>query len=167
MAEVTDWFGGEERSFRVAWGELKKIQLACDKGPPDIAFSLHRCVAILQNDRARVAAAKEQGLDAQPMGLMDLVGLGLGDWRVEYVREPIYHGLVGGGMSPNEAGKLIRAHLEERGFLGLVENAELAFSLLVAGASAPPGEPSAGEPKPEETPPASTTSAQSTEPPAP
>lgn len=127
-------FGGETRRFRVALGELRRIQTACDAGPAEIARRLARCVQVQQ---------------AKPKAsILEQAALGLGDWRIEDVRAPIVEGLVGGGLSPNEAGALVRRFVDERGFRGLTENAALALSLVVVGQDFPeddlPGKPKAG-----------------------
>jgi len=147
-------FGGEPRFFRVANGELRKIQEKCDAGPAHIAAAIAPCVqAVRQNPKATI---------------LELALAGLGDWMVDYIREPVFQGLLGGGMSPNEAGKLVRTWIDDRGFKGLVENAGLALTLIVAGVDSPedeePGEPDAGVMTPTRSREERSTSAGSTEP---
>jgi hypothetical protein len=144
--QITEDFGGEPRPFCVRIGELRKIQDRCGAGPAQIAERLARCVTTYTTNPA-----------ATPL---QLVTLGLGDWRVDDIREPIFQGLIGGGMNPNVAGKLVREWVDDRGFRGLVENAGLALTLVVAGVEAPAGE---GEPPAGEKEPASSTSEPSTE----
>lgn len=133
---IEEDFGGEPRSFLVRIGELRAIQTKCSAGPAVVAQRLARCVAVVE--------AKP---DAQ---VGELAMLGLGDWNVDDVREPILQGLIGAGMSPNDAGKLVRTWVDERGFRGLVENARLALLVLVAGVATPEDDP-VGEPKAGET----------------
>lgn len=117
--KVTHWFGGEERTFLIRLGQLREIQRRCDAGPATIAHHLARAVAVRQ---ARPDA-----------GFLDLALAGLGDWRIDYVRSPILEGLVAGGMSANDAGQLVKTHIDDRGFRGLLENVDLALTLIVAG----------------------------------
>jgi hypothetical protein len=62
----------------------------------------------------------------------------LGAWRVDDVREPLYRGLIGGGMTPTEAGKLVRELFDER---PLLENIDLALAVVLGSLLAPDDEP--------------------------
>lgn len=152
-------FGGEERPFRCLHAELRKIQANCDAGPSEIARRLAQCVRVQR--QYPKASILEQAV------------LGLGDWRIEDVREPILQGLIGGGMTAGDAFKLVRSNIDERGMRGLVEHAELALTVMLTGAQLPedypaPGETRAGEEGTMATSPAgSGTSTPSTEPAAP
>ena len=73
-----DWADGTY-SFRLGWGELAKLQEACDAGP-----------------------------------LVVLERLAGGTWRVEDISATIRLGLVGGGMEPATALKMVRAYVEAR-----------------------------------------------------
>lgn len=133
-----EMFGGEERAFRVLLGELRAIQQACDCGPAVVGQRLARCAQVKQeNPQASV---------------YQLLALGLGEWRVEDVREPILQGLIGGGLSPNDATRLVREHLDGRGFKGLVENVELALLCIAAGLQDDEDDPAVGEPQAGEAP---------------
>lgn len=138
---IEEHFGGEARQFRVALGELRKIQIKCEAGPATIAGRLARCAQVLRQMPKATA--------------LELALTGLGDWRVDDIREPIFHGLMGGGMSPNDAGKLVAEWIDKRGFRGLIENAELALALVIAGVAQPEddqvGEPAAGTTKAKRT----------------
>jgi hypothetical protein len=94
-------------------------------------------------------------LEFPAASILEQATIGLGDWKVEDVREPIFVGLVAGGLSPNDAGKLCRTWIDERGFKGLVENAELALTIILVGLDIPEdeglGEPVAGEAPPTPT----------------
>ena len=111
-ASISFEWGGEERAFRLAWGQLAKLQEARDCGPYVL---LDRLVS--------------------------------GTWRVEDIREVIRWGLIGGGMSQEEAAKLIRLHVE--GFPP-VENLAAAQRIMGAGCVGAPdeklGEPDAPNP---------------------
>lgn len=127
-------FGGELRLFKVRIGELRAIQAKCDAGPAEIARRL-----------ARGAMALRAGPNA---AIGELVALGLGEWKVDDVREPVLQGLLGGGLSPNDAANLVRQWIDERGFRGLIENVPLALELVVAGVAQPEDE-RVGEPRPQ------------------
>mgnify|MGYP001627483063 CR=1 FL=1 len=131
MRPFLEMFGGEERSFRVALAELRAIQSACDAGPAVVAERLARCVQV---KRAHPQA-----------NIFELLALGLGDWRIEDVREPILQALIGGGLSPNAAGALVRRHIDDRGLKGLVENVELALVCIAAGVADDEDDPAMGE----------------------
>jgi hypothetical protein len=131
---IEDDFGGETRQFRVALGELRKIQIKCADGPSTIASRLARCAQVVR----AMPGAK----------VIDLVTTGLGDWRVDDVREPILQGLIGGGLSPNEASRLVTEWIDARGFVGVIENASLALALVIGGVALPVGETSASPKRP-------------------
>lgn len=72
-----------------------------------------------------------------------LARLFVGEWRVEDIREVIRLGLQGGGMSPAEATKLVKIHVEGHpenigGEDGLLK---LATSILSAALDGAPDEP--------------------------
>lgn len=139
MIGIIEEFGGEQRSFLLAIGELRKVQDAAGASPVVIARELSRCVAVL---RAHPKAS-----------LFEQLQIGMGDWHPEFVRQPILQGLIAGGMAPNAAAKEVRQHIDERGFLGLVENAPLALTLIVAGVSQPEDAATPGESLAETAPP--------------
>jgi hypothetical protein len=72
-------FADDDFVFRLAWGELIKLQEARDCGP-----------------------------------LVILERLGNGHWRVEDIREVVRLGLIGGGLDPGKALKLVRLYVEQR-----------------------------------------------------
>lgn len=96
-----DWGDGTYR-FRLAWGELVKIQEACDAGPYVV---LQR----LANDT----------------------------WMLNDIREVIRWGLIGGGIEPSSALKLIRSFVEGR---PPVENVIFANAILSAALVGAPEE---------------------------
>lgn len=127
---IEEDFGGERRSFRVGLGELRRIQEACDAGPPVIAGRLARCVQVLR---------------AMPKATVgDLALAGLGDWNVDDIREPVLQGLLGAGMAPTDAARLVVRWIDQRGFQGLIENAGLALALVIAGVDVPKDDPVSG-----------------------
>lgn len=93
-----DWADGKY-TFRLAWGELSKVQEACDSGP----------YVVLQR-------------------LYD------NSWRMNDIREVIRWGLIGGGMEPVKALKLVRDYVEERPPLESVLYAQAILSAGLQGA---------------------------------
>lgn len=77
------------------------------------------------------------------------------DWRVEDIREVIRFGLIGGGMTPVEASKLVKRWVEERPPL---ENLELAGLLSLVAINGPPDERVGEQGDPDAPPNGSTTS---------
>lgn len=73
-----------------------------------------------------------------------------GEWRMEDITHVIRLGLIGGGMTPVEALKKVRAYVEARPPL---ENLPHAVGILSAGLlgapDEPPGEDQAANPTPE------------------
>jgi hypothetical protein len=89
-------------TFRLAWGELAKVQEACDAGP----------YVVLQR-------------------------LMTGEWRLSDISEVIRQGLIGGGFTPVEATKKVRAYVEAR---PPTENLSLAQAVLTVGLMGAPEE---------------------------
>ncbi len=88
-------FADGDYVFRLAWGELIKLQEACDAGPYVI---LDRLLT--------------------------------GRWKVEEISNVIRLGLIGGGMEPIPARKLVQSYVEKRPPL---ENLVIAQRVLGAG----------------------------------
>lgn len=128
--EVRLNFAGEERLFRIRWGEIRRIEDKADIGIGEVLRRLSRAVMVL---------SRLQGIEALAAGL---------DIRAEDVREVIYQGLVGGGMPAGKAALLLRLELDDRGIPGLIDNVSVALGVLWGASSAPeaatPGEPAAG-----------------------
>jgi hypothetical protein len=123
--EIVRQWGDAERTFRLGIGEWRKIQETCDAGPAEIAARLAKWAAMRQR--------------APAVGFLDLLAAGgLGNWRVDDVREPLYRGLIGGGMSPTAAGFLMRDLFDER---PLTENVALALEIVLASLVGPEDEP--------------------------
>lgn len=81
--------------------------------------------------------------EAREMGPLFLYGvLTSNAWKVEDIREIIRCGLIGGGMSPAQALKLVRMYVEER---PIMESVGLAKKILGAGLVGAPEEESVGE----------------------
>jgi hypothetical protein len=136
--EVTRLWGDTERTFRLGIGEWRKVQETCDAGPAEIAARL-----------AAWASARRRLPNANFLDL--LASGGLGGWRVDDIREPLFRGLIGGGMDPTSAGRLLRDLHDER---PLMENVDLALEVVLASLIGPTDEP-VGEPAGE--PPTTTT----------
>lgn len=136
-------FGTEEQAFRLRVGEWRDVEKACDAGLGEIAARIAPLAALVQTG-ARV-----------PGGLMAAVAAGaLGPARLDDVRAPLLHGLIGGGRTSTEAGALVRLVFDEELAAGrgpVVEYAGLALAIVMEaiiglGDEAeddPPGEPEA------------------------
>lgn len=135
--EVELAFGTETYCFRLPIGGWRKVQEACDAGPPEL---LARLSAPFEAMRAGVKAA-----DVIRSGL-------LGRWRVDDVRAPILHGLIGGGMEPPKAAALVREWVDER---PLLEPLSVAYQVVLASISGPEDEDASGESEGETGPPLS------------
>jgi len=126
--EIVRQWGDADRTFRLGIGEWRKVQETCDAGPGEIAARLAAWAAVRQ-------ANPQAGL------LHMLAAGGVGAWRVDDVREVLYRALIGGGLNPTEAGKLLRDLHDER---PLLENIDLALAVvlasLVGAEDEPPGE---------------------------
>lgn len=123
--EIVRAWGDEDRTFRLGIGEWRKVQEKCDAGPPELARRLGGFVA-----------AKRQFPRAP---LLDLaVSGGLGAWNIDDVREPLLQGLIGGGLNPTEAGRLVRDLFDGR---PLFESVPLALEVVLAGIIGPEDEP--------------------------
>ena len=125
-ARITLPFGDEEREFRLAIGELRKVEAKTGAGAPELLSRLMPPVE-----------AMAKGLSSRQLLLAGMAG----SFRVDDVREPILQGLIGGGLAPHEAGRLVRDVVDER---PLYENVGTAYAVLAAAimgvADEPPGE---------------------------
>lgn len=95
-------FGDAEYLFRLAWGELAKVQEACDAGP------------FVVLDRLRDSSC-----------------------RLEEIAEVIRWGLIGGGLEPAKATRLIKLYVEGR---PPAENRLTAYVVMAAGCHGAPEE---------------------------
>jgi hypothetical protein len=139
-------FAGEERSFRIRLGEIRRIEERCKSkiGPvcQRLAVAVH-------------AMAKAENKDGSlNLGLALALGIEIGS---EDVRAVIHEGLTGFGMKPGEATALVRREIDDRGLRGLLENVPAALQVMVGSQETPAGEGEdepPGEPQPAATPPA-------------
>lgn len=99
-ASVTLEWADGEYTFRLRQGELIELQEKTDAGP---MWVLNRMMQPTPENRG---------------------------WRVEDIREVIRLGLIGGGMEPVKALKLVRTYVESR---PPMENLLFAQSILAAG----------------------------------
>lgn len=114
--ELTQLWGDAERTFRLGIGDWRKVQETCDAGPAEIAARLSMWVSMRRRNPT--------------VPFIDLIAAGgLGSWRVDDVREPIYRGLIGGGMDPTSAGRLM---IELHDSRPLTENIDLALAIVLA-----------------------------------
>ncbi len=133
--EVTVTWAGEERLFRLALGQWRKIQEKCDVGPEELLGRLARSVMV---------RAKGQGI--APSAALTLAPPA--PWRVDDVREPILQGLLGTGLELNAAHRLVAEWVDDR---PLFEALPLALAIVLGALTAPedekpPGEPQGGSP---------------------
>ena len=85
--------------------------------------------------------------DATGRGPMEVyAGLGAGTWRIDDVLSVLRHGLIGGGMAPNEAKALVSRIAEATPMMTLAMTAQVVIATALVGpADDPVGTPS-GEP---------------------
>lgn len=55
-----------------------------------------------------------------------------GTWKIEYIRETIRCGLVGGGMSPGDAMRMVKTYVEDTESYPIGDNIPIAASILAA-----------------------------------
>jgi hypothetical protein len=125
--DITLELGGEDRTFRLAIGQWRKVQEKCDAGPAELLTRL-----------APVFSARQAGLSfAQTIG----AGL-LGSWRIDDVREVILQGLLGANMAAPDAQQLVREWVDER---PLLESVAVAYEIVMASVIGAEDEKPAGE----------------------
>ena len=125
--EITLDFADEERAFRLAIGQWRKVQEKCDAGPAELLARL-----------SPMYAAKSAGLS-----LAQIMANGLmGSWRVDDVREVILQGLLGANMAAPEALKLVKEWVEDR---PLFENVTVAYEIVLASIIGTEDEKAVGE----------------------
>jgi len=130
--EITLPWGDKDHTFRLGIAEWEKVQEKCDAGPSE-----------LLNRMSPLFAATEAGLS-----LHDAVRAGyVGTWKIHDVREPLYRGLIGAGMEPTPAGRVIRELVDER---PLIESVCIAYQVVLASVVGVVDEP-LGDPPGEET----------------
>ena len=119
--------GGEPRTFRLGIGEWRKVQEQCDAGPAEL---LARMAPPFEALRRGVRSA-------------DLISSGLlGRWRMDDIRAPIFHGLVGGGLAPNDAMSIVREWVDQRPKL---EALSVAYQVVLASLTGTEDEEASGE----------------------
>lgn len=98
-ASITLEWGGDERTFRLPWGQLIELQ---------------------------------ENLDAGPSYIMEQ--LWTGNWKVQYISQIIRLGLIGGGMDPSSAQKLVKNYVESRPPLENLSFAQGILAIALQGA---------------------------------
>jgi hypothetical protein len=132
--EASADFAGEERAFRIRLGEIRHIEQKCETGIGEVCRRLAR---------AAYVTSKFRGLEALATGI---------DIHAEDVRAPLYEGLVGAGMRPADATRLVRQEVDDRGVRGLLDNAAVALVVLLGSQETPKDEASPGEAQAGESP---------------
>ncbi len=127
--ETREDFAGEERTFRIRLGEIRRIEAKCGARIGEVAQRLARAVQAISSAGGNYVGALATGIE---------IG-------AEDVRETLYQGLIGGGMAAPDATNLVRAEIDERGLRGITDHVGVALMVLVATSEAPPisGEPKA------------------------
>jgi hypothetical protein len=121
--------GGEDRFFRFGLAEHERLQEALDMGVSLIVQTLHP-----------YASATRAGFDLGRVLDARMVG----DIRLDQIKAVIFNGLIGGGLPPNEAAKVVSIWVENRPVL---ENVMTAYAIGLAALIGPDDEEAAGEPK--------------------
>ena len=98
-ASITLTWATDDHHFRLAWGELAKLQEERDSGPYVV---LDRLVS--------------------------------GRWHVQDIAAVIRLGLIGGGLEPVKALKLVRDYVESRPPLENLETAQRVLGAAIVGA---------------------------------
>lgn len=152
-AEISfSWADGDYR-FRLGVGELELLQEATDCGPYVLADRLRtRIRAVRISDEALVGGDAPEfmfALDGEagpPSTLPPLCTL-------KEIRETLRLGLIGGGMKPHEALRLVRSYVEEK---PIEDNRLHALAIVQAALYGAPeerlGEPVAPDPEREASP---------------
>ncbi|MCA6272738.1 MAG: gene transfer agent family protein, partial [Phenylobacterium sp.] len=96
-------FGTEEHGFLLRVGEWRDVEKACDAGLGEIASRIAPLVALVDLAGTETAGGLMQAITAG----------GLGRLRLDDVRAPILHGLIGGGRTSTEAGALVKKVFDE------------------------------------------------------
>lgn len=127
--EIVLDFGGEERTFRLGIGQIKKLQDACDAGPLGIAG---RCQLSLYVIYCQAAG------DYPALSRLDLRNVS----EKPEVREVILQGLLGANVPGPEALRLVKDWVEER---PLEETLMIAAKICGASTIGPEDEKAVGE----------------------
>lgn len=118
--EIREHFAGEEHEFRVRLGEIRRIEDKCGTG-----------IGIVASRLARMASALSVAPD-----LSAALAFGV-ELHADDVREPIYQGLLGGGMKSGDASRLLKREIDDRGLTGVLDNVVVALSVLVGSQRVP------------------------------
>lgn len=134
-------FGTEEHGFLLRVGEWRDVEKACDAGLGEIAARIAPLVALVDLAGKETAGGLMQAITAG----------GLGRLRLDDVRAPILHGLIGGGRTSTEAGALVKTVFDEAVAAGqgpLLVFAPLALGIVLQAITGLPDEleePAPGE----------------------
>jgi hypothetical protein len=131
--DIVQSLGGEERTFRFGLAEHRRLQEKLGVGLSLIVQALHPYVTALQ-------ARDANGAPVFSLDQIILTKL-LGDIRPEHIREVLFQGLWGGGMSPEEAAVLCRDCVEPP--RGILHTAPIAYAVAIAALLGPDDEDAA------------------------
>jgi hypothetical protein len=123
---LEEHFGGELQRFILPIGQLRELQAKCDAGPATILTRLLAKQAAL--------AAMPEPKTPKDAGILQMLSLLGGDWRVDDIRETVRLGLIGGGKTPSEAFILVSRYVDAR---PPMENLSLAAEILMVSLLGP------------------------------
>jgi hypothetical protein len=103
-ASITLTWADGDYVFRLGYGELMQLQEACDAGPMWIL------------SRLQMPTAENRG------------------WRVQDVAHVLRLGLIGGGLDPIKALRLVREYVEARPPMESLRHAQAVLSAALVGA---------------------------------
>lgn len=121
--EIVLPFGGEDRTFRLTLGGLRRVQDKCDAGPEELAARLAPAVQALEH-KLSSAGALIHGL--------------VGRYRIDDIRETIHQALLGGGADAVTASQLVAAYVDEQ---PIRKSAPIAYACLMALLEGVPDDP--------------------------
>ena len=132
-------FGGEPRRFRLTVPDLAKLQAETGVGPAVIAGELARAMQVME------LGAERDANGVRRFSGLQMLAAGLGDWKVEYITRPIFHGLIRAGTAPNDA-RRPGARLDRGARLrGPAREPASSPSRIVTGATSGPEDDKVGE----------------------
>ena len=122
---LTRQFGEEERDFLLTIGQIRRVEEVTGRSLQEIVQRLAPLIDLLRSGVLKSSADIMQAMIAGRLGVAQV-----GD-----IREPILHGLIGGGMSSTEAGALVKNVFDESfkvsGASPILTHAPLAFDIAL------------------------------------
>lgn len=100
----------------------------------------------LQEHDEKISEGRPMGYPSGPLAVLSR--LWDGTWKIADVRETIRLGLIGGGLPPANALKLVRRYVDDQ---PLIPNVGLAVLILAEAVGIEKQDPNAGKPAPAQT----------------